>query len=177
MIEQLALQACRNTTIGSSLDRGVSGGEVGLFLPDVLHAQGGGGHQAAGMSSLSFIDMQGCIAKGKIESFVTCFPIHAQGCCVNPVLLFTDFLLAALGAVSTMTHTSAAVTPAVCKCMQSILANTCHLCMEHRLLPDLTQHTLQQIATMHNLAFLDAAVKAHQCWDCSGGQPSSAFLG
>lgn len=28
LIQQLALQACRNTTIGSSLDRGVSGGEV-----------------------------------------------------------------------------------------------------------------------------------------------------
>lgn len=30
LIQQLALQACRNTTIGSSLDRGVSGGEVTL---------------------------------------------------------------------------------------------------------------------------------------------------
>lgn len=30
LIQQLALQACRNTTIGSSLDRGVSGGEVSL---------------------------------------------------------------------------------------------------------------------------------------------------
>jgi len=28
LIQQLALQSCRNTIIGSSLDRGVSGGEV-----------------------------------------------------------------------------------------------------------------------------------------------------
>jgi len=35
LIQQLALQACRNTTIGSSLDRGVSGGEVS---PQQLHA-------------------------------------------------------------------------------------------------------------------------------------------
>ena len=39
LIEQLALQACRNTTIGSSLDRGVSGGEVRLLLYNLLHAQ------------------------------------------------------------------------------------------------------------------------------------------
>ena len=30
VIEQLALQACRNTFIGSTLDRGVSGGEVSI---------------------------------------------------------------------------------------------------------------------------------------------------
>ena len=30
VIEQLALQACRNTIIGSTLDRGVSGGEASI---------------------------------------------------------------------------------------------------------------------------------------------------
>lgn len=74
LIEQLALQACRNTTIGSSLDRGVSGGElkrtnVGIALvanPQVLFLD----EPTSGLDSFTASEVME-VVKGLVSSGIT----------------------------------------------------------------------------------------------------------
>ncbi|DBA95854.1 hypothetical protein WJX77_006274 [Trebouxia sp. C0004] len=74
LIQQLALQACRNTTIGSSLDRGVSGGElkrtnVGIALvasPRVLFLD----EPTSGLDSFTASEVME-VVKGLVTSGIT----------------------------------------------------------------------------------------------------------